>query len=375
MRGDDILNSLPENPSPAREHQILDHVRAGNYVINWLPITIESGPRRATFWVSNDAIRLGDKESSFRPGMTQLTQQKIADELNAVLPTAKLSDEIYRQADLKIKPNLVFGGPKMAKMSTMKAYNASVDARIQNIITEIYAGTVLPEEFLIASVGKDWVNSRRLLGNPIVQGAPASINYGGHREDMGPIPKTGPFRSASLYPPVVVHQSEGRAHNIGHTDYSQVGRFVAREVMVCEPMGAVSGFGAAAPMYTQCFQGIDCLLPNGAQGTSICYDIYDIAQDDERWGLVSHNGPVHMRHFAVKYRSPTGAGQGLWPGVTNPPPPNTVDPNAPVIPTHPHPPTPPTPPPLAVAQAGMSPKVLAVVAGLGLGWYAMNQLR
>ena len=220
MRGSEILAELPENPSPQREALILDHVRAGNFVLHWLPVTVDSGNRRAMYWVTNDAIRLGDESDSFRPPITHHTQQKIADELNAVQPTALLSDAIHRQADLKVKPNLVFGGPKMAKMSTSKQYNASVDARIVTALQEMYGGEVGPEELLISSVGKDWVNSRRLLGKPIVHGMPASINYGGHREDMGPIPKTGPFPSVSTYPPVVVHQSEGRAHNIGHTDYS-----------------------------------------------------------------------------------------------------------------------------------------------------------
>jgi len=329
VNGTEIRAYLGNKYSAAREAKILEMVRQGHYLLNWVPIHIDMGPRRATLFTSNDAIRLGDVSNSFRPGMTQRTEQQIADELNAVLGTPKLSDETYRQAQIRPKPCLHYGGPHMADTDTMIKHSAAVDAQVGPLIQDLYGPEVDPRELLIAPVGKDWSNSRRLIGSPMVHGQPAAINYGGHRQDMGPIPKTGPFPSATMYPPVVVHQSEGRAHSYGHTDYSQGGRFYMRLVEICEP-APLSGMGRMG-----CQAGVSCRLPDGTTGQSRCVDIYDVAQDAELWPLVSHNGPVYMRHFAVPWEKPqgTGAGHSIWQGFSvTPPPKSLVEPGGPVGP-------------------------------------------
>jgi len=329
VNGTEIRAYLGNKHSAEREAKILEMVRQGHYLLNWVPIHIDHGGRRAILYTSNDALRLGDTSNSFRPGMTQRTEQQIADELNAVLGTPKLSDETYRQAAIRPKPCLHYGGPKMADTDTMIKHSAAVDAQVGPLIEELYGSEVDPRELLISPVGKDWDNSRRLIGSPKVRGQPAAINYGGHREDMGPIAKTGPFPSATMYPPVVVHQSEGRAHSFNHTDYSQVGRFYMRLVEICEPVG-LSGMGAVGGAV--CQPGSACRLPDGTMGQSRCADIYDVAQDPELWPLVSHNGPVYMRHFAVPWEKPTGTGAGhsIWQGFdVTPPPASLVEPDAP----------------------------------------------
>ncbi len=366
MNGTEVKQYLGPKSSAAREKKILELVRAGHYLIHWVPIHVDAGGRRATLYVSGDALRLGDKADSFRPGMTQSTQQQIADELNAVLVTPKLSDEIYRQAAIQPMECLDFGGPKMADTETMIKHSACVDARIRKLMDELYGGEVDASELLFAPVGKDWVNSRRLLGQPQVHGAPAGINYGAQRQDVAPNPKTGPFPSATLYPPVVVRQPEGRAHPYNHCDYSQVGRFALRLVQVCEPAG-LSGLGQA-----HCEAGASCRLPDGSEGISRCVDIYDAAQDEQLWPLINHSGPVYMRHFAVPWQKPQGlgAGQGIWQGFpVTPPPPNRLEGEEP-------PPGPPVEvPPTQIAGTSVWGRVGVFAGSLAAGWFGLKWLR
>jgi hypothetical protein len=296
--------------------------------------------------------------------MSQYTQQKIADELNASLTTPKISDEIYRQAAIRPKPCLTFGGPLMADTETMIKHSACVDDQVGKLITDLFGDEVDSSELLISTVGKDWCNSRRLIGAPKVNMAPAAINYGGHREDIGTIAHTGPFPSATMYPPVVVHQSEGMAHDYSHTDYSQVGRFVLRLVEICSPTG-LTGVGLSG-----CSPGASCKLPDGTLGTARCVDIYDAAQDGELWPLINHNGPVYMRHFAVAWQQPmgTGKGQSIWQGFpVSPPPASLVD--------GPSPPGPPVEvPPTEIAGTSMGARVGVLGAAMAAGWFGAKWL-
>ena len=367
MKGTEIKAYLGNKLSNEREDKILELVRAGHYLLNFVPVYSNHRGRRAILYTSNDALRLGDETDSFRPGMTQRTQQRIADELNAVLGTPQLSDLAYAQAAVRPKPVLHYGGPHMADTETMIKHSAAVDDQVHKLIAKDFGSEVDPRELLISTVGKDWVNSRRLIGSPMVKGQPAGINYGGHRQDVGPKPEIGPFPSSTMYPPVVVHQSEGRAHSYNHTDYSQVGRFWLRLVELCEPLG-MSGFETPG-----CSPGSQCRLPDGNLGVSRCLDIYDVAQNEELWPLVSHNGPVYMRHFAVPWAQPegTGMGQGIWQGFpVKPPPPNLVEGAAP---------PPPGPgddeePPTVAAGVGLVGKTGLFLGSLAAGWYGAKWL-
>lgn len=392
MRGSEFLASLPEEFTPAREQAILDAVRGGNYVLNWVPITVYRPPYRATIWVSNDALRIGQPDDSVRVAVMAQTEQMIADELNATLPTALLSDEIYRQADIKLMP-VTLGSERrpgessknpMSTTSRMKLHHDLVEEQLSKWYNVPLSKAW--EEILVAPVGKDWVASRRLLGEPRLAGAPAAINYGWHRQDMSPAAHVGPFPSVSAYPPVVVHQSEGMAHNMLHQDYSQVVRLVARAMLICMPKEvaaanwpwvssapSVSGLGAVSDA---CESGVACTLENGETGVSMCMDIYDVAEDERLSPLVNHNGVVYMRQPGVPYQSPVGQ-HSIWGGLTPSAPPASKlwvpsvgevapdhlvpDPGDVAVPGGP-------PPAVASTGGGMAGKLVGFGVGAVVGW-------
>lgn len=361
LPGSQIAQQLPDKLSPRREQQILDYVRRGNYVLNWVPITVQRGPLSATFWVSSDALRLGNHDDSFRVATSAYTEQRIADELNAVMPTAMLSDETYRQAHIKLLPRPL-GTEGMTTMGQMIRHHNEVQKQLDAAVGGAHIDPLL---MLVAPVGKDWINSRRLLGSPTVNGSPAAINYGWHRTDMRAQPHIGPFPAVTGYPPLVVHQSEGMAHDYSHEDYSQVVRLVSRLVTVCRQGAPLSGFGGTDRAPGSCVAGEACTMADGSAGTKQCMDIYDVAQDPELNVLVSHNGPVYMRHFAVAYQPPQGQHQA-WGGIQPaPPPPNTL--TAP--PAGDHPAGNPQLGPIDAPISGAATRIMTFAAGATLGWF------
>ena len=107
-----------------------------------------------------------------RVAVTAATAQRIADALGVLLPTDRIVDLAYAQADVRLHPHIQ--NPVTAAVSGMLAHHAAIEAE--------RAG----REGLISTIGKDWI-----LGNemspPPWGGPPAhplgyagAINYGWH---------------------------------------------------------------------------------------------------------------------------------------------------------------------------------------------------
>lgn len=58
----------------------------------------------ATYYVSPDYLSIGTSGDWARVNITPWAAQKIADSLDCFLPTRKISDDIYRAADIKLEP-------------------------------------------------------------------------------------------------------------------------------------------------------------------------------------------------------------------------------------------------------------------------------
>ena len=375
MKGSDIAAALPPDFGKAlnakaecynkREAMIVEQVRSGNYVMNWLPVEVDYGPTRATFYVSNDSLRLGEPGDSFRVGATACTQQKIADLLDVGFLTPKLLDAIYWQSAITVDPPVTYGGTN-GTMERMLRHNADVDGRVEEQIEDIFGGEVDQQDILIANTGKHWVASRRLLGHPKVHGHPAAINYGWYVPTSIAPAQIRHKTTATRLPNTVMWQREGMAHNQYHSDYSQGMRFVSRKVHLCTA-APVAGFGrlrAFGQWPASCQPGSGCRLPDGTMGVTKCVDVYDLAQDPDMWPLVSHDGPVYMRQPDIPW---IGQGeQSIWGGTKEPPPPAPVAGPALVPPIGPQP----LPPKGGEVVVGMSggQKVAAFGIGAVAAW-------
>ena len=276
MRGLAFALTLPLGATAQREKAIFDAVRRRNIApISWSEIiTTDKQGNSATFKVSDDAVRIGDAKDSFRATVSHRTAQLIADELGAVLPTAKLSDEIWAAARVRLSPR---PQKKWVDDDTMSHTRRMLEA------SEMVDSAIAGRHGLTADVGKDWVNTNRLTTRPPAT-AGQSANYGWH--GLGLPLEAATFAGTQLY------QTVGLRHPIDYVDYSQVVRLVQRKVRLCD-----------------------------APGGPVCrdIDIQKIASDPQLSGLLSHEGPVLMRHPGVVANCPVvGACPGLGTRIRNP---------------------------------------------------------
>lgn len=244
-KGADFIAALPDSRGPAREQKMLDAVRAGLHVpVRWAPVRSTIAGHEATIFVSADALAIGEPGDSVRITVTHPTAQRIADELGAVLPTARIIDLIHAQAEVRLPPCTQYHETLMSTTRWMVKHSARVDALV--------AG----RPGLASNVGKVWVLTNRLVGRP-----DRSANYGWHSPN-------GPY---VMCDGTKGWQPLGLAHDTNHTDYSQIIRLVRRDVIV--------------------------------DGEAM--DIDDVLRSPVLCGLVSHEGPLRiLRHPAVPAPAP-----------------------------------------------------------------------
>jgi peptidoglycan hydrolase-like protein with peptidoglycan-binding domain len=141
-----------------------------------------------------------DGNDTLRFSVNHTTAQRIADLFHAILPTTKISDAIFKRADVSITPCTQTPDAAMANTSRMVRHHREVEKK--------RAGRT----GLVATVGKDWVITNQLEGRP-----DRAANYGWHDAHA---------------PNGKVWQPLGLAHNRFHVDYSQVVRLVKRTMQV-----------------------------------------------------------------------------------------------------------------------------------------------
>ncbi len=197
-----VVTSLPEAPTAAREALLLAEVTAGNIVHDWATITVASAAHSIELDVSQDALRVGSQGDAVRITVNAETAQHIADHLDAMLLTARMSDLVRQQAAVVIAPATQTPNAAMANTSRMVLHSKTVDQRV--------AG----QGGLVANAGKDWVLTNKLISQP-----GRAANYGWHVASSS-YPGT--------LPGLFVLQPLGLAHNRYHVDYSQTVRVVSK---------------------------------------------------------------------------------------------------------------------------------------------------
>lgn len=159
----------------------------------WTTITSYYQGRRAEIDVTKDALTI----LGVRFDVTAEGAQRIADQLHAILPTPRVLQLIWEQADVRLKPCTLPADAAMASTARMIEHSSCVDRRI--------AG----RKGLVANVGKYWVLTNRLAEKRNV-----AANYGWFVKGQRPI------------------QTVGTRHDTAHTDYSQVLRLIKPTIRV-----------------------------------------------------------------------------------------------------------------------------------------------
>lgn len=158
-KGSVFLESLKNLSAGKREKAILSEFRKGNmpeHLRKLKPIIMEAKKNkktyRATLWVMPDYLAVGDSLDYARVPMNPITAQRIADHYGFVLPTSKIVDAIYQNAEIKLKPITFRPSTRMVHSSQWLEHNVSIQKQIGG----------RNSDSLIAGHKKDVVLSNRL---------------------------------------------------------------------------------------------------------------------------------------------------------------------------------------------------------------------
>lgn len=235
--------SLPPNAGSEREIAIREMVQRGHFSIRWATITSTYNGHTAEFSVYADALKI----DGVRINVSAETQQIIADVTGASLLTPKLADQLWVQREISLPP---FPRAITSSTAAMIEHSQKIDAALAKFTNP---------NGLIATVGKHWVIDDALLTHKGM-----AENYGWHFDGPSFQGMTGaPCASRATAPNgsiVRVIQGTGWAHDMAHSDYSQVCVLVSRSCKV---------------------DGSD-------------RDLHDVLRDPQLAGLASHTGPMSV---------------------------------------------------------------------------------
>ncbi len=207
MTGSAFLKKIAKMDGGQREKAMVQEILKGNvpsFLRKMTPIDskLSSGPYKGKtlrYWTIPDYIAIGSDKDFVRVPLNLPSIEKISEALDLSLPTAKMVDEIYSHATVKLSPK-----PIAAKANISATINIAKHNDL--LIEQISHNTYVPGT-LVAGHKKDVVQSRRILKKP------GSIAiYGWHRKLRDPI------------------QPLSTAHSAAYADYSHGIRLISNVV-------------------------------------------------------------------------------------------------------------------------------------------------
>lgn len=207
MTGSEFARRTTGMAGRARQDLALAELTAGNlpdFLRLLQPVTLEAhSPEgkvtRAVVWVMPDYLAVGSDRDFLRIPLSYYTATAVARAFGCVLPTRKMVDAIYRQAELRLQPQPLPAGPRMRSSAYYLHHQRMIEAQRD--------GQPLGE--LVAGHKKDVVLTDRLYRNPN-----RIAIYGWHKRRGQPI------------------QPLSTVHGAGYADYSHGIRLVAETAWI-----------------------------------------------------------------------------------------------------------------------------------------------
>ncbi len=192
-------------PTTEREAAIRDAILGGNVPdfmrrlrsVRYTARDAGGSEHAVTIWVTADVLSVGHDDDFVRVPLTPATAQRIADAAGCMLPTPRISDEVWRAAECKLQPRPMLSAREA--WTTFVAHNTIIQEQRRTV----------PNGPIVAGHKKDIVVSRDLA-----ERAGRVAIYGWHRDDGKPI------------------QPVSLAHAATYVDYSHGVRLVWRTAEV-----------------------------------------------------------------------------------------------------------------------------------------------
>jgi len=131
--GSNFVETVKGLAAAQYNQQVCDQILSGNiphFLRHLCPVTItnisDGVTNTGTFFVTPDYLAVGNDDDFFRTPMTPATAQRIADNLDCILPTPKMVDAIYRAAAVKLAPLPIPPSPAMTTVAVFAIHNEMV---------------------------------------------------------------------------------------------------------------------------------------------------------------------------------------------------------------------------------------------------------
>ncbi|MEA1986057.1 MAG: T9SS type A sorting domain-containing protein [Candidatus Marinimicrobia bacterium] len=181
--GEVVANKITDLDLENRERKVIEEILSGNvpsFSRKLKPITInkiiDSKNYELTFYSTTDYMSMGNDTNYLYIPMTPLTAQYLADKLNCSLPTSKMVNIIYEQADIKLSPQTIHWSDTMTTVPVFMQHT--------NLIREKIANTNINRtaDSIFAGHKKDVI-----ISNKIYTKDNCVVIYGWHRNIGDPI--------------------------------------------------------------------------------------------------------------------------------------------------------------------------------------------
>ncbi|MCB1363175.1 MAG: hypothetical protein KDK02_03590 [Rhodobacteraceae bacterium] len=207
--GSAVMHDLADTSGEARDKAVMRQVLSGNvpsFLRHLVPVTIPgtlAGGRSVliTICVTPGYLAVGDDDDFVRVPLGLAAAAQIADRFGFFLPTTRMVDAIYSQAQLRVAPSPMKPTSQMSSTAYLMRHNATLE-------DQRHRSGHSPSE-LIAGEKKDIVLTERLRSKP----GRVAI-YGWHRTNGRPI------------------QPLSTVHGASYADYSHGVRLVSQTAYV-----------------------------------------------------------------------------------------------------------------------------------------------
>ena len=179
--GSSLMNKLMKTSGTARDDAIATEVLSGNvpgFLRDLTPVTIWSAlggqPVAVTICVTPGYLSVGDDDDYVQVPLGLSAAARIASELGFYLPTPKMVDAIYDQAEVRVSPSPMQPTAQMESTDYLVRHNRTVQDQLVKVGGK--------PKYLTAGHKKDIVLTKRLTAKP----GRVAI-YGWHRTNGKPI--------------------------------------------------------------------------------------------------------------------------------------------------------------------------------------------
>ena len=186
IAGSAFVKELGSKKGREREDAIVAQLKKGNvpdFLRSFVEVKLSAGGHKGSVWVSPDVLAVGSDDDFLRVPMTPLAAQEAMDFFSCTFVTSQLSDEIHKQAEVKLSPiaQTVWYPPAMTRPDA-KMISTEFYAKSSEHIEKAFAKEGKPRGALTSGVKKDVILSVKLNHRPVPHqlGEGSVVIYGWH---------------------------------------------------------------------------------------------------------------------------------------------------------------------------------------------------